>query len=79
LSRDAAPALTPVTHLNRKGWLYYLHGKTVTLQNGRRHELYYFAREVKPAEVMAAVPDGYRVEESPRTGRPFLKKVPAPD
>jgi len=58
---------------NKKGQTYYLHGKEVTLQNGRKQQIYYFAREEKP-EAIDAVPDGYRIQENDRTGLPFLKK-----
>ena len=34
-------------HKNKKGQTYYLHGKEVTLQNGRLQQIYYFAREEK--------------------------------
>jgi len=43
------------------------------LQNGRKQQIYYFAREEKP-EAIDAVPDGYRIQENDRTGLPFLKK-----
>jgi hypothetical protein len=60
-------------HRNKKGQTYYLHGKEVTLQNGRKQQIFYFAREPK-AEALDAVPAGYRIEENERTGLPFLKK-----
>jgi gamma-glutamylcyclotransferase (GGCT)/AIG2-like uncharacterized protein YtfP len=59
---------------NKKGQTYYLHTKQVTLQNGRKQQIYYFAREEKQGETIEAVPSGYRVEENDRTGLPFLKK-----
>jgi hypothetical protein len=59
---------------NKKGQTYYLHTKQVTLQNGRKQQIYYFAREEKRGETIDAVPSGYRVEENDRTGLPFLKK-----
>ena len=62
-------------HTNKKGQAYYLHGKEVTLQNGRRQQIYYFAREPKPGESLEAIPAGYRIEENERTGLPFLKKA----
>ena len=61
-------------HKNKKGQTYYLHGKNVTLQNGRLQQIYYFAREEK-AGVMDQMPAGYRVEENTTTGLPFLKKA----
>ena len=66
--------LMPFSYTNAKGQLYYLHGKTVTLQNGRPQTIYYFAREPK-SEVLEALPTGYRIEENPRTGLPYLKKA----
>jgi hypothetical protein len=65
----------PFQHQNKKGQTYYLHGKEVTLQNGRKQQIYYFAREPKPTGVLEAVPAGYRIEENERTGLPFLKKA----
>jgi len=68
----------PYQHTNKKGQTYYLHGKEVTLQNGRRQQIFYFARQPKDADVLNDLPEGYRVEENERTGLPFLKKaVPA--
>ena len=63
----------PFTHTNKKGQTYILHGKDVTLQNGRKQRIHYFAREAKP-EALDAMPAGYRIEENERTGLPFLKK-----
>lgn len=62
-------------HQNKKGQTYYLHGKNVTLQNGREQRIFYFAREAKPGEVLDAIPAGYRIEENEKTGLPFLKKA----
>lgn len=61
-------------HVNKKGQTYYLHGKEVTLQNGRKQQIFYFARQPKDGESLNAVPAGYRIEENERTGLPFLKK-----
>ena len=63
----------PYTHTNRKGQTYYLHGKEVTLQNGRRQQIYSFARAPKAGEALDALPPGRAVIENPRTGLPFLK------
>ena len=62
----------PYSHTNSKGQTYFLHGKEVVLQNGRRQRIYYFAREAK-AEALDALPAGGQVVENPRTGLPFLK------
>ena len=63
----------PYSYKNSKGQTYYLHGKEVTLQNGRTQRIYYFAREPKTGAALDAVPAGREVIESPRTGLPFLK------
>lgn len=59
---------------NSKGHTYYLHGKKVTLKNGRVQQIYYFARDVR-AESLDSVPEGYEVVETQRTGMPVLKKT----
>jgi hypothetical protein len=65
----------PFQHMNKKGQTYILHGKNVTLQNGRKQQIYYFAREAKRGEALDAIPAGYRIEENESTGLPFLKKA----
>ncbi len=62
-------------HTNKKGQTYILHGKEVTLKGGRTQRIHYFAREARPAEALAAIPAGYKIEENERTGLPFLKKA----
>ena len=64
----------PYSYKNSQGQTYYLHGKEVTLQGGRKQKIHYFAREAKPGDVMDALPDGHLVVENPRTGLPFLKR-----
>lgn len=59
---------------NSKGVTYYLHSRVVDLKGGRKQTIYYFAREVRPG-ALDALPDGYKVEETPKTGMPILKKV----
>lgn len=63
----------PYRHTNSRGQTYYLHGKEVTLQNGRKQQIFYFAREAKAGEALEALPAGKEVIENPRTGLPFLK------
>ncbi len=63
------------TYQAANGRTYSLHGKTVELPNGRRQPIYYFASEVKDDETLDAQPEGYRISESERTGRPALRKV----
>jgi hypothetical protein len=62
-------------HTNSKGQPYYLHGKQVTLRNGRRQTIYFFRREERRAESLDKVPGGYKVGENKRTGLPFLAKA----
>ena len=70
----------PYRYQNRKGQTYYLHGKEVTLQNGRQQRIYYFAREPKAGEALDTLPAGREVVENPRTGLPFRKGTgAAPD
>lgn len=61
------------SYKNKKGVTYYLHKKDVTLRGGRKQTIYYFAREVR-AGAIDAVPAGYKVIETERTGMPVLKK-----
>ncbi len=61
-------------HTNTRGQEYVLHGKRARLMNGHTQQIYYFARDARPHEALAAVPEGYRVQENERTGLPFLKK-----
>lgn len=63
----------PYRYQNSKGQTYYLHGKEVTLQNGRKQQIFYFARAAKAGEALDALPAGKEVIENPRTGLPFLK------
>ena len=64
----------PYSHRNSKGQTYYLHGKEVMLQNGRKQQIYYFAREPKAGEALDALPAGWEIIENPRTALPFLKR-----
>ena len=65
----------PYSYKNSKGQTYYLHGKEVTLQNGRKQQIYYFARAPKAGEALDALPAGRAIVENPRTGLPFLKGI----
>ena len=58
---------------NKKGDTYYLHSKDVTLRGGRQQTIYFFARDVRSGS-LDAVPAGYKVMETERTGMPVLKK-----
>jgi hypothetical protein len=48
--------------------------KEVTLKNGRQQTIYFFARDVRDGS-LDAVPAGYQVVETERTGMPVLKKA----
>lgn len=62
------------SYTNKKGQTYYLHSRLVTLKNGRQQTIYFFARDERPGS-MDAVPAGYQVIETKRTGMPVLKKA----
>jgi hypothetical protein len=55
--------------------VYYLHGKEYSRTNGRRQLLLFFSRRLDPAHQLRALPSGYRVVESPITGRPYARKL----
>ncbi len=58
---------------NKKGVKYYLHFKDVNLKGGRIQRIYFFARDVRDGS-LDAVPAGFKVIETERTGMPILKK-----
>ncbi len=62
------------SYTNSKGQTYFLHTRDVVLKNGRKQTIYFFARDQRPG-VMNAVPGGYQVIETKRTGMPVLKKA----
>jgi len=59
---------------NSKGVEYFLHFRDVNLRGGRQQRIYFFARDVR-ANALDAVPAGYKVVETERTGMPVLKKA----
>ncbi|PIP52882.1 hypothetical protein COX08_04015 [Candidatus Beckwithbacteria bacterium CG23_combo_of_CG06-09_8_20_14_all_34_8] len=59
---------------NSRGITYFLHYKDVTLRGGRNQRIYFFARDVRD-NALDAVPAGYKVVETERTGMPVLKKA----
>lgn len=61
------------SYTNSKGQTYYLHGKEVTLKNGRKQTIYFFARDIRDG-ALDALPAGRQVIETERTGMPVLKK-----
>ncbi|CAA9299204.1 MAG: hypothetical protein AVDCRST_MAG77-5436 [uncultured Chloroflexi bacterium] len=58
--------------VNSRGVAYYLHGKTVTLQNGRPMPIYAFNRRLNPAAALDTLPEGYRVAEKANNGLPYV-------
>jgi hypothetical protein len=62
------------SYKNSKGQTYYLHNKMVTLKNGITRPIYFFARDVREGAV-DAVPAGYEVVETQRTGMPVLRRI----
>jgi hypothetical protein len=62
----------PYRHTNSKGQTYRLHGKEVTLRNGRRQRIFSFARAAEAGEALDARPAGAQVVEHPRTRLPFV-------
>ena len=62
-------------HTNSKGVTYYLHSKDVTLRGGKQQTIYYFAKDERPNEALAALPEGMAVVENPRNGFLTLKRV----
>ncbi|MCI4445875.1 MAG: hypothetical protein JHC32_07600 [Candidatus Aminicenantes bacterium] len=63
----------PYEFKNKKGITYYLHSREVQLRGGKKQTIYYFARDVRPG-ALDAVPAGYKVVETAKTGMPILKK-----
>jgi hypothetical protein len=61
------------TTSKKTGETYYLHSKEVTLKGGRKQVIYWFARKAGQY-ALDAMPAGYEVVESKRTGLPILKK-----
>ena len=62
------------THTNSKGVTYHLHSKMVTLRGGKEQRIFYFAKDVRPADAIDDLPAGYTVIENPRNGFLTLKK-----
>ncbi|MBU0619193.1 hypothetical protein KKD62_03075 [Patescibacteria group bacterium] len=62
------------SYTNSKKVTYYLHYKDVTLRGGRKQRIYFFARDERDGS-LDAVPAGYKVMETQRTGMPVLKKA----
>ena len=58
---------------NSKGVKFYLHCKDVNLKGGRQQRIYFFARDIRDGS-LDAVPDGFTLVETERSGYPILKK-----
>jgi len=59
-------------HTNSRGQVYTLHRRAVKVQGSER-TLHYFSLTAGP-DAIDALPAGYLVVESPRTGLPLLKR-----
>ncbi len=57
----------------KTGENYYLLCSDVTLADGTTQRIYYFSRE--QGENACDLPEGYTVEENPRTGLPMLRRI----
>ena len=62
------------SYTNAKGQKYFLHAKDITLKNGKKQRIFFFARDER-AGSLDAVPAGYKVMETSRTNMPVLKKA----
>lgn len=63
------------SHTNSKGVTYYLHTKEVTLRGGKLQRIYFFAKDVRPADALDDLPGDYEVVENPRNGFLTLKRT----
>ena len=61
------------SYTNAKDRTYYLHKRETTLKSGNTQTIYFFAKDVREADALDAVPDGYVVSET-KNGLPVLKK-----
>ena len=59
---------------NSKGTTYYLHANERETKAGKKYNLYFFSRDVRPDKAVDALPDGYELVEM-KTGLPALKKT----
>jgi hypothetical protein len=62
-------------HTAADGRRYYLHGAGGAGRRGGPGPRYWFARRAWAGATLAAVPEGWRVAESPLTGRPYLRRA----
>lgn len=68
-------AANAYSYTNKKGQTYYLHTREVTLKNGRKQTIFFFARDIRDKIALPEVPEGYQVVETTRTGMPVLKRT----
>jgi len=62
------------TYTNKKGTMYHLHMKDVTLRGGNRKQtIYYFAKQPGMGAI-DEVPMGFEVVENKKTGLPVLRR-----
>jgi hypothetical protein len=47
----------------------------VTLRGGKEQRIFFFAKDVRPADAVQELPEGYEVSENLRNGFPTLKKA----
>jgi hypothetical protein len=62
-------------HTAADGRTYYLHGEGGAGRRGGPGPRYWFARRPWAGATLAAMPPGWRVTESPLTGRPSLRRA----
>jgi len=63
----------PYAHTNSRGLTFYLHTREVTMRGGRKQKIYCFAKDIR-SQPVDSLPEGYTVQEIPKTGMLFLKK-----
>lgn len=54
---------------------YTLHKRDVVLKGGKRQTIYFFARSLPKSGTPSELPEGYVVDQNPRTGLPYLKRA----
>ncbi|MBT3323010.1 MAG: hypothetical protein HN392_12075 [Anaerolineae bacterium] len=60
--------------VNSKGTTYYLHANERVTKAGKKYNMYFFARDVRPDKEVGELPAGYEIIEM-KTGLPALKKL----
>lgn len=59
-------------YTNSRGNTYILHSRTTTLRNGKKQQIFFFARDEKEG-AQDKMPEGYMVSET-ANGLPVLKR-----